>query len=165
MICSNLLKVWLFLSSSQAAVIETTSGFMLFNCSSNCSLNRMAWSRGISRFTLDIWREKTGRGIWDPFLYLLPHRLCVSVCAQWDGTALHPLDFHGWTKQSVFHSLKTVCAHYIDNRVLICHCTDFWFCVCRSLPLLQTVLTQPSHHIHPSSLLRQSAALVLEAVW
>lgn len=77
MICSNLANVSLFLSSSQAAVTDTTSGLMLFSCSSNCSLNKMAWSRGINRFTLDIWKNK--RGAYETIPCLLLQWVCVCL--------------------------------------------------------------------------------------
>lgn len=76
-ICSSWVKLWLFMSSSQAAVTDTTSGLMLFSCSSNCSLNRMAWSLFTSSFTVDIWREE--RGWADEILskYICHHIDCV----------------------------------------------------------------------------------------
>lgn len=76
-ICSSWEKLWLFMSSSQAAVTDTTSGLMLFSCSSNCSLNRIAWSLFPSSFTVDIWREE--RGWADEILskYICHHIDCV----------------------------------------------------------------------------------------
>lgn len=56
MISRSCEKFWLLTSSSHAAVTDTTSGLMLFSCSSNCSLNRMASSRTFSCFTVDIWQ-------------------------------------------------------------------------------------------------------------
>lgn len=89
MICSSMEKDWLFLSSSQAAVTDTTSGLMLFNCSSNCSLNRMAWSLGNNRFTPDICRQEKKVRVspweWDLFLvHLFPYRLRVLVVHEGD---------------------------------------------------------------------------------
>lgn len=79
MIWSRVEKFWLCLSSSQAAVTETTSGLMLFSCSSNCSLNWMAWSRGVSCFTVDICRKKRG---WceNCDWHLCCHNVCVRAC-------------------------------------------------------------------------------------
>lgn len=63
MISSSWVKFWLLESSSQAAVTDTTSGLMLFSCSSNCSLNRMASSLTFNCFTVDIWQEWRGREV------------------------------------------------------------------------------------------------------
>lgn len=63
MISSSWEKFWLLESSSQAAVTDTTSGLMLFSCSSNCSLNRMASSLTFNCFTVDIWQEWRGREV------------------------------------------------------------------------------------------------------
>lgn len=61
MISSSWEKFSLLASSSHAAVTDTTSGLMLFSCSSNCSLNRMASSLTFSCFTVDICQERRGR--------------------------------------------------------------------------------------------------------
>lgn len=61
MISSSWENFWLLVSSSQAAVTDTTSGLMLFSCSSNWSLNKMASSLTFSCFTVDIWQERKGQ--------------------------------------------------------------------------------------------------------
>lgn len=112
MICSSMEKDWLFWSSSQAAVTDTTSGLMLFSCSSNCSLNRMAWSLGISRFTPDIWRQEKR---WEslPFFFLVhlvPYRLCAV--SEWRGLDLlctHFINALIYTRHSGFNNVRTLC--------------------------------------------------------
>lgn len=104
MICSSLEKDSLFLNSSQAAVTDTTSGLMLFSCSSNCSLNRIAWSRGIRRFTLDIWRKKRKKGDVETFSwYDCCHIDCVCgwLCVYvWDWRGFYPLLTSSTVEQS-----------------------------------------------------------------
>lgn len=112
MICSNLANVSLFLSSSQAAVTDTTSGLMLFSCSSNCSLNKMAWSRGINRFTLDIWKNK--RGIRDHSLFVATVSVCVSARV-WEhaimGKCSEFIHYRNLqlNKAPLFNSMRTFC--------------------------------------------------------
>lgn len=116
MICSNLANVSLFLSSSQAAVTDTTSGLMLFSCSSNCSLNKMAWSRGINRFTPDIWKKK--RGAYETIPCLLLQWVCDSVCVRarvWEhavvGKCSEFIHYRNLqlNKAPLFNSMRTFC--------------------------------------------------------
>lgn len=116
MICSNLANVSLFLSSSQAAVTDTTSGLMLFSCSSNCSLNKMAWSRGINRFTPDIWKKK--RGAYETIPCLLLQWVCDSVCVRarvWEHAVVGKCSEFIYyrnlqlNKAPLFNSMRTFC--------------------------------------------------------
>lgn len=79
MISRSLEKFWLLMSSSHAAVTDTTSGLMLFSCSSNCSLNRMASSLTFSCFTVDIWQMVTR---WDT---QIKHYLSTEEGVMWEN--------------------------------------------------------------------------------
>lgn len=80
MISKSWEKFWLLMSSSHAAVTDTTSGLMLFSCSSNCSLNRMASSLIFSCFTVDIWQVWRG---WDVEMRHFPYSMHECVLREY----------------------------------------------------------------------------------
>lgn len=114
MISSSWENFWLLVSSSQAAVTDTTSGLMLFSCSSNWSLNKMASSLTFSCFTVDIWQERKGRDAG------MRRFLTIDTSVLWEywrGWFYLLRILRSWTKLLVFCSVAQ--GFSVSNKYLL----------------------------------------------